>query len=147
MRTVPLGVNANDFPARDRTPARRQEPFTIGYLARIAPEKGLHNLAEAYRILRQERACRRRGCSRPATWPPSNSRISKASRDSLESWGLADEFEYRGAVDRETKVALPAGIDVLSVPSGYHEPKGLYLLEAMAAACRSCSRITARSRR
>ena len=29
-----------------------QDPFTIGYFARIAPEKGLHVLADAYRRLR-----------------------------------------------------------------------------------------------
>ena len=39
---------------------------------------------------------------------------------------------YRGAVDRANKVRFFHDIDVLSVPSGYHEPKGLYLLEAMA---------------
>jgi glycosyltransferase involved in cell wall biosynthesis len=35
-------------------------------------------------------------------------------------------------VDRETKARFLSSLDVLSVPSGYHEPKGLYLLEAMA---------------
>ena len=52
---------------------------------------------------------------------------------SLESWGLAGEFEYLGTVDRDTKARFLQSIDLLSVPSGYHEPKGLYLLEAMAA--------------
>ncbi len=34
-------------------PDRNGQPFTIGYFARICPEKGLHLLAEAFRILRQ----------------------------------------------------------------------------------------------
>jgi glycosyltransferase involved in cell wall biosynthesis len=51
----------------------------------------------------------------------------------LEAWGLAGEFEYAGAPDRAGKFAFLRGLDVLSVPSPYHEPKGLYLLEAMAA--------------
>ena len=38
--------------ATRRAPPSRQEPFTIGYFARIAPEKGLHVLADAYRRLR-----------------------------------------------------------------------------------------------
>ncbi len=63
---------------------------------------------------------------------------------SLTAAGLGDEFQYFGTVDREQKVRFLQSLDVLSVPSGYHEPKGLYLLEAMAAACPSCSRITAR---
>ena len=57
IRTVPLGVNVQDLVPRTerRRLSRPERPFTIGYFARIAPEKGLHNLAEAYRILRQER--------------------------------------------------------------------------------------------
>ena len=49
MRLVPLGINLDGYSPR---PPRRQEPFTIGYFARIAPEKGLHVLADAYRRLR-----------------------------------------------------------------------------------------------
>jgi len=136
MRTVPLGINADDFPAR--TASREAgdgsaATFTIGYLARIAPEKGLHNLAEAYRILRQERGL-----------PPSRLRAAgymaadqqsylAGIMRSLETWGLASEFEYLGTVDRDTKARFLRSIDVISVPSGYHEPKGLYLLEAMAS--------------
>ena len=129
IRTVPLGVNVADL--RAGAPLARQ-PFTIGYFARIAPEKGLHNLAEAYRILRQERGL-----------PPSRLRVAgymgsdqqayfeKIQRQ-LGSWGLGGEFEYAGSVDRAGKIAFLHSLDVLSVPTDYHEPKGLFLLEAMA---------------
>ena len=50
----------------------------------------------------------------------------------LRGAGLGDEFVYRGTVERAKKVQFFHDIDVLSVPSPYHEPKGLYLLEAMA---------------
>ena len=60
-------------PSTVTTPRRREAsgPFTIGYFARVAPEKGLHLLAEAYRILRREHGPRPRGSRRPATSPPS----------------------------------------------------------------------------
>jgi glycosyltransferase involved in cell wall biosynthesis len=130
IRTVPLGITTKDFAPRA---ALARQPFTIGYLARIAPEKGLHNLAAAYRILRQERGL-----------PPSRlvaaGYIGADQRSYLEgieqefrSWRLADEFRYVGTVDREAKARFLGSLDVLSVPSGYHEPKGLYLLEAMAS--------------
>ena len=49
MRMVPLGINTDGYgPRASRPPG----PFTIGYFARVAPEKGLHVLAEAYRRLR-----------------------------------------------------------------------------------------------
>jgi glycosyltransferase involved in cell wall biosynthesis len=130
IRTVPLGITAGDFGRR--APLARQ-PFTIGYLARIAPEKGLDLLAEAYRILRQERglppstlkAAGYKGADQQAYFEGITRRLT--------SWGLAGEFEYLGTIDRDTKARFLESLDVLSVPSGYHEPKGLYLLEAMAA--------------
>jgi glycosyltransferase involved in cell wall biosynthesis len=129
VRTVPLGVNVTDLPTG--APLARQ-PFTIGYFARIAPEKGLHNLAEAYRLLRHDRGL-----------PPSRLRaagyFSDAQQTYLEriqrnltSWGLGEEFEYLGTVDRARKVEFLHSLDVLSVPTDYIEPKGLFVLEAMA---------------
>jgi glycosyltransferase involved in cell wall biosynthesis len=50
----------------------------------------------------------------------------------LISWQLRDEFEYVGSVDRRAKIEFLHQIDVFSVPTDYHEPKGLFLLEAMA---------------
>jgi glycosyltransferase involved in cell wall biosynthesis len=41
-------------------------------------------------------------------------------------------FRYEGAPDREGKIRFLQSVDVLSVPSEYIEPKGLFLLEAMA---------------
>jgi glycosyltransferase involved in cell wall biosynthesis len=130
LRTVPLGINVKDF---DAPAPLARAPFTVGYFARIAPEKGLHNLAEAYRIMRQDLGL-----------PPSRllaagymgadqrSYLNRIER-SLNVAGLGSEFQYAGTVDREHKVQFLHSLDVLSVPSGYHEPKGLYLLEAMAS--------------
>lgn len=54
-------------------------------------------------------------------------------RRSIYRAGLAGEFNYRGAVDRPGKLAFLRAIDVLSVPATYDEPKGVFLLEAMAS--------------
>jgi glycosyltransferase involved in cell wall biosynthesis len=51
----------------------------------------------------------------------------------VTEWGMGGEFRYHGEVDREAKAAFLRGLDVLSVPSPYVEPKGLYLLEALAS--------------
>ncbi|MGH9385096.1 MAG: glycosyltransferase family 4 protein [Vicinamibacterales bacterium] len=143
MRVARIGVNTSDLaitPALSETVVsgrvegsrRRQDPFTIGYFARVAPEKGLHNLIEAYRVLRQERGVPRSRLLAAGYLAPEHRSYLDGLERQLESWGLGDEFEYRGAVERAAKVAFFHGIDVLSVPSGYHEPKGLYVLEAMA---------------
>jgi glycosyltransferase involved in cell wall biosynthesis len=51
----------------------------------------------------------------------------------MHEWGLGDQFEYRGEVDRTEKITFLHTLDVLSVPAPYHEPKGIFLMEAMAA--------------
>ena len=53
-------------------------------------------------------------------------------RARLTEAGLADEFNYRGVVDREHKINFLRQLDVMSVPATYDEPKGVSLLEAMA---------------
>jgi glycosyltransferase involved in cell wall biosynthesis len=50
----------------------------------------------------------------------------------MREWGLDREFEYRGEVDRAHKTAFLQGLDLLSVPTTYEEPKGMFLLEALA---------------
>ena len=110
------------------------EAFTIGYFARIAPEKGLHVLAEAYRRLRARPGL---GPSRLVVGGLPRARApgvpGRASRRGWPDWGLADQFEYRGELDRAGKIAFLQGLDVMSVPATYAEPKGMFLLEAMAS--------------
>ncbi len=51
----------------------------------------------------------------------------------LDRAGLAAEFTYHGAVDRTGKLAFLGSLDLLSVPAPYDEPKGVFMLEAMAS--------------
>jgi glycosyltransferase involved in cell wall biosynthesis len=129
IRTGRLGVNVGDL---SMTTRRGRDPFTVGYFARIAPEKGLHNLADAYRILRHERGLPPSRLLAAGYLPPEHKPYLEGIAEGLRAAGLGDEFVYRGTVERARKVQFFHDIDVLSVPSGYREPKGLYLLEAMA---------------
>ena len=137
MRVAGLGVNVADLsvstravPSDPRSPI--PDPFTIGYFARIAPEKGLHNLAEAYRILRTEKGLPPSRLMAAGYLPPEHKPYLEQITSGLAKAGLAEEFVYRGAVERAKKVQFFHEIDVLSVPTPYHEPKGLFVLEAMA---------------
>lgn len=129
VRVARLGVSVDDLTVTTRT---RADPFTIGFFARIAPEKGLHNLADAYRILRTEMGLPPSRLLAAGYLPPEHRPYLEGIGARLAAAGLGDEFVYRGTVERAKKVGFFHDIDVLSVPSGYHEPKGLYLLEAMA---------------
>jgi glycosyltransferase involved in cell wall biosynthesis len=55
-----------------------------------------------------------------------------AQRDKLRSAGLLADFAHVESPDHASKVRFFHSIDVLSVPTTYREPKGLYVLEALA---------------
>jgi glycosyltransferase involved in cell wall biosynthesis len=129
MRLVPLGINMEGFAPR---PARRDGPFTIGYLARIAPEKGLHLLCEAYRTLRQREPARPARLVAAGYLAPEHQPYLDEIRRRMAEWGLEKEFAYQGEVDRAQKTAFLQSLDIFSVPATYDEPKGMFLLEALA---------------
>ncbi|HKR13712.1 MAG TPA: glycosyltransferase family 4 protein [Pyrinomonadaceae bacterium] len=128
IRVVPLGINPHGFDLRE--PKREDAPFTVGFLARVAPEKGLHVLAEAYRLLRKELPSAR---FEVAGYMAQDGKSYLADiQRRLTDAGLADEFRYHGVLDRADKIAFLRKLDVMSVPATYDEPKGVSLLEAMA---------------
>jgi glycosyltransferase involved in cell wall biosynthesis len=130
MRLVPLGINMEGFTPR---PARSGGPFTIGYLARIAPEKGLHVLCEAYRALRAADGTTPARLVAAGYLAPEHQPYFDRIREQMSAWGLGREFEYRGEVTRAEKTAFLQSLDVFSVPATYDEPKGMFLLEALAS--------------
>jgi glycosyltransferase involved in cell wall biosynthesis len=131
IHTVPLGIH---FDGHEATPRPRHQPFVVGYFARVAPEKGLRLLAEAYRILRRERGVPPSRLEAAGYLAPEHRGYLADVEAMLQAAGLREEFRYQGAVDRAGKLAFLRGVDVLSVPSPYAEPKGLYVLEALASA-------------
>lgn len=140
IHVVTPGIPVDVFPRRGAAEAggvtdeaADRRPVTIGYLARICPEKGLGLLADAYAILREQPGL-----------PPLRLRIAgylgRHDRDfvnrtlrQLASRGLESEVELVGTVDLRGKQRFLAGTDVFSVPAVYREPKGMYVLEALAS--------------
>ncbi len=129
IRVVPLGINPQGFEIRE---SNRDRPFTVGFLARVAPEKGLHVLAEAYKFLRQSGDLPQARLEVAGYMAPDCKPYLSDIQRRLKEWGLDSEFHYRGVLDRAEKIAFLRKLDVLSVPATYDEPKGVSLLEAMA---------------
>ncbi|HLM25139.1 MAG TPA: glycosyltransferase family 4 protein [Pyrinomonadaceae bacterium] len=129
IRVVPLGINPQGFDLRERN---RSGPFTVGFLARIAPEKGLHVLAEAYRLLRQSGELPQARLEAAGYMAADCKPYLDDIQQHLKEAGLEQEFHYRGVLDRAEKIAFLRKLDVMSVPATYDEPKGVSLLEAMA---------------
>lgn len=107
-------------------------PYRIGYFARICPEKGFQNAIDAFIQLRETPGappCKLRASG----WLGDNQRgFFEQQVQRLGAYGLSKDFEYVPAPDHASKVKFFKSIDVLTVPTLYREPKGLYLLEAWA---------------
>jgi glycosyltransferase involved in cell wall biosynthesis len=129
ITVVPLGINLDGYLPR---PPRADGVFCVGYFARIAPEKGLQQLAEAYTILRRRTGDAPVRLEAAGYLGAAQQPYLDGVHRTLEAAGLGHEFTYRGQVDRDGKLAFLGSLDVLSVPATYNEPKGLFLLEGMA---------------
>jgi glycosyltransferase involved in cell wall biosynthesis len=131
MHVVPIGINlkGHDTGFRFHTNC-----FTVGYFARIVPEKGLNRLCEAYHKLRRETDFSGATLEAAGYLAPEYRGYLQAIEQQMKKWGLGDEFRYRGVLDRVHKIDFLRSLSVLSVPGPYAEPKGIYALEAMANA-------------
>jgi glycosyltransferase involved in cell wall biosynthesis len=129
MAVVPLGINLSGYQRH----APDDEVFRVGYFARIAPEKGLQALADAYVLFRRRTPGARIHLDAAGYLSRAYEPYLAGVRQALDRAGLGGEFTYHGAVDRSGKLAFLGSLDVLSVPATYDEPKGVFLLEAMAS--------------
>ena len=132
VSVVPLGI-AMDGYSRRETPPAKDAAFRVGYLARIAPEKGLQLLAQAYVRLRRKMNGAPARLEVAGYMAAEHRPYLDGARAVLAQAGLQDEMTYHGEIDRAGKRAFLRELDVLSVPAIYDEPKGLPLLEAMAS--------------
>lgn len=133
---VPLGIDASDL--LDLTTERasgRSDAGTlhVGYLARLAPEKGLHVLVDAFIRLKQRSGMESTRLEVAGWLGAPHQAYAAGEFRKLDAAGLHDDYRYWGSVDRPQKRAFLAQLDVFSVPTTYREPKGRYVLEALAA--------------
>ena len=105
------------------------QPPTVGYFARICPEKGLDCLVESVVQLKRDIPDIRLRAG--GYLGPQNATYFENVRRLAEPLGAS--FEYIGSPNtHEEKVSFFKSIDVFSVPARFQEPKGLYVLEAWA---------------
>lgn len=129
VATVLPGISTRDYEPLQRQ--RRDGPLTVGFFARIAPEKGVHLLSWAFGVLARE-------------FPELQLRIAgylsgrsvgyaAAIRRELAAAGLADRVQLLGTLDRQQKIAFLKELDVFAMPSMHPESKALPVIEALAA--------------
>lgn len=131
VKILPLSIDTSPF--LEAVPAAERPHVSIGYLARIAPEKGLHHLIDAFIDL-----ARRPGCEhvtlKVAGWlGQPNEHYKQQLENRLQAAGLLPRYEYLGSPDLAGKLSMLRSIDMLCVPTDHEEPKGLFVLEALAS--------------
>src|SRR3954462_3047052 len=131
LKDLPPAGEEGTSPWNSERGTRNSSP-TIGYLARICPEKGLDQLIDAVLLLQQKpgfanvrlRAAGYLGKSAHAWYADLERRIAASP--------LAKNYSYLGEVDKAGKLALIDSADVFAVPTRYAESKGIYVLESLA---------------
>ncbi|GIK09944.1 MAG: glycosyl transferase family 1 [Anaerolineaceae bacterium] len=125
------GIALDDY--RNLTPDSSPRPLTIGFFARFVPEKGLHLLVDAFLRLA-------RSGEFPNLQLLAGGYVSRAYktyldgiRKTIRDNRLEDRVKLLGTLERDEKLNFFRQIDVFSVPAPYREPKGISILEALAA--------------
>jgi glycosyltransferase involved in cell wall biosynthesis len=132
MHVVPLGINVDTLVPRVPEVPKVPGVQRVGFFGRIAPEKGLHVLCDAYRRLRERRELGALTLEAAGYLAPEHRQYLHGIEEKMRGWGLASEFNYRGELDRSAKGSFLRSLDVFSLPATYDEPKGLSVMEAMA---------------
>jgi glycosyltransferase involved in cell wall biosynthesis len=127
---TPLGVTVTEFDAVYAARKVRAPGKVIGYFARLAPEKGFDIAVGAFIELAEKHPEAR---FHAGGWLAEKDRaFYEVQIERLAAAGLSDRFRHVEAPDGASKMAFLEEIDVFTVPARFIEPKGLYLLEAMA---------------
>lgn len=102
----------------------------LGFFARIAPEKGLHHLVDAFIELRKTTKA---PVLRISGWlGEQNKNYLDEQLHKLDAAGLRPDVEHIESPDLAAKSRFLRSLDLLCLPTVYREPKGLPVLEAWA---------------
>lgn len=126
---VNLGVDTDEFNDFTRHPVK--DP-TIGYFGRLAPEKGFHNIVDAFIEIHQEYNLSNARLCAGGWLSPADQNFFNQQIDKLKSANLINFFDHVGSLDLDKKKDFLGRIDVFSLPTTHEEPKGLSVLEAQA---------------
>ena len=126
---VNLGVDTDEFNNFTRHPIK--DP-TIGYFGRLAPEKGFHNIVDAFIEIHQKYNLNNARLCAGGWLSPADQNFFNQQVEKLKSANLINFFDHAGSPDLDKKKDFFGKIDVFSLPTIHEEPKGLSVLEAQA---------------
>ena len=126
---IPLSLDISEADLSVPRNELSRDEFTVGYFARICPEKGIHHLLEvAPEFLTHVDDAR----IVIAGYLPEQHRRWFQTQFQRAARGVGEgRIEWLGSPQqRIDKLRILAAMDVMCLPTEYHEPKGLPVLEA-----------------
>jgi len=111
---------------------RREEGMTIGFLARLGPEKGFDILCRAFLLLARRPGFEKVSLRAAGYVPKGGWRWLTDLRRELARFGLGDRVEIIGTVHPDEKRSFLESLDVFALPTRHVEPKGLSVFEALS---------------
>lgn len=133
VRVVPLGLQLEPHREGDLGLGAR-DGATMGFLARICPEKGFHLVVGAFLGLAHQPGFERLKLKAAGWLGAKDTAFFEEQQARVADAGLADRFAYLGEVDLAGKVSFLRSLDLMVLPTVYRESKGLPVLEALANA-------------
>jgi glycosyltransferase involved in cell wall biosynthesis len=125
-----LGINPQGF-GEHRQPRQGSHDLVLGYLARFCPEKGTHQVLEAFRILTEDLGKDRLRLRVAGYLGERDRAFYEEQRRLVEQWGLDDRIDFVGELDLQGKFDFLSSLDLFTMPTLYREPKGIPVLEAL----------------
>ena len=106
---------------------------TIGYFARICPEKGLDLLVDAFIELKKSDKHQELRLAIAGTLLSENITYLEQQKTKISNAGFTDEVKIKTNLSRPEKIRFLKELSVFCVPARLPEAFGLYVIEAIAA--------------
>ena len=126
---LPNGISMNGYSSALNPP----EVPTLGYFARLCPEKGLDLLIDAFVELKKSGDHSSLKLSVAGTLPQENKPYLEEQKRKISAAGLSSAFEIQTNLNRIEKINFLQTLSLFCVPARIPEAFGLYVIEAMAA--------------
>lgn len=129
VRVVHNGINLEGYGVQ----ARPKDAIpSLGYFARMCPDKGLDTVVDAFIELRQRGNVGELQLRVGGGCGPGDLAFVEAQKSKLLAAGLLHSTSFHPNVTREEKIHFLHQCSVLSVPARMSEAFGLYVIESMA---------------
>ena len=129
IQSFPNGISLDGY----EDSVEKADTSTIGYLARICPEKGLDLLIDAFIELKRSDQYKDVKLAIAGTLPTENVSFLEEQKAKISDVGLTDFVEIKTNFSRSEKICFLKGLSLFCVPARLPEAFGLYVIEAMAA--------------